>query len=593
MTTYTLTTQATFSPATQVSQYGQTDFGTEELFGAGGTRTTSGTIAATTSKKTATNGDSFETHTYYSSQIVADENSENSEEEEFDNITRVSVQITEWFTYFSNGGQAWSLSGNSTFSSFFDGTIGSTENVYNTTESSFDSAATQTAIVNVTTEAVGYSGTVRSSATTTRSTSGWSASSNSSTVSFFTVSKTFESPTSSVETGTFQNIIVQTATITEFANAAVAQATVLHPEANEVVWIATTTLGQICAISDIAQSHTSAVTVLPSFCTYQRDIVENVTQVAALGSSSVEDTAETTSSATTLETVVLVSDSIPFATETQQITVIETLGTNWSASFYTLSPGSATAPHWTQTTATTLANQNGSVTFHKTALLDGATSWTAPYGFNSSTQTDSVGPIILDGATIGESAQTASTSVNETASNTSSVGFFTSSGGSALRTEKAFFNAVANFSTTTGFNFNNDDSVRVTLAKLGQTAWAVMPTTYVTASGTNTSQIAIGADVTIKDSGGETSYALGVSGNALRTHQSRQALKGAHSPEGHTFIANAGLYLQCDTTTSRAALANQYSETVTAAGGTFYSALPYVVGMGSLRYLTTSYNVFP
>lgn len=602
MITYTVSTQATFSPATRSTRVGATGIASEQLFGQDGLRNEANESGGTTYEETDSAGNRYVSQTYTATASATDADFE-FPEGEGNASGSDGVEQTVRYTYSSNGASTVANSETSTVNVFILGVGGDQTVTPNDYVSEFP-APTEAATINTGITAVTVPAIVKVATSTTGAETLWEASTNATGTVFFSYSEPVEVPTWTFAETTKQSQIIATAATTQFANALTTRATVLHPGPNEIVWVATTTFEGTCAISDIAESHTAPVTVPPSFTTYHRDVVEDVTAVdsdlgnntivALLQSVTTEETAITTSSTQTTATVVSVGDVIPWQTTTQQVGITETASATWSASFETLVPGSATAKQWTQTTATTFSSQNGSVTFHKTRLVSGTASWTAPYGLSLSTQFDETTPIVLGGDTIGQAAGTTSSFYNETASNTSSIGFFTSSAAVALRTERAFFNAAANFSTTTGFNFDNDETVRVTLAKLAQTAWAAMPTTYTTASGTNTSQVAIGADLTIKDSGGETSYELKVADEALRTHESRPALKGAHSPDGYTFMADTGLYFRCGTTTSRSPVSEQFSQadTATETGGTFYSALPCVVGMGNLRYWTTSYNVF-
>lgn len=397
-------------------------------------------------------------------------------------------------------------------------------------------------------------------------------------------------------------------TATAFGQSSFTVATIIHPDLNEIVWVATTTSADTCAISDIADSYNDVVTVLPAFVTSSRDILRDetfvdpeatgVTGLAETVTTATTGTAVTTQTATTQFEVVVVSNRMPMQTvQTNRVTT-RTTQTTWETTLTTLSNGHATALIWTSTDFDTFYALADSNTYHLTRAVSSTASWTAEYGlsgFNTFSEVvEGLGPD--PGAPIGEGvrAGAGATSFNETASNTYVLGFETLPAATAFRVDAEYASAAANYSDAFGSNFQIGKTISATYAKLNQTALVPSPTTYESVSGTSTSTIEIDGAITVRHKTNSTTYAINPIGQAVVVNAARPPASGAFSPKANTFVVQAGKYLLADTSTSTTAITAPLTLTNNSGDNTpamLYSALPDVVGIGTMRYFIQTYAV--
>ena len=392
-------------------------------------------------------------------------------------------------------------------------------------------------------------------------------------------------------------------TATAFGQSSFTVATIIHPDLNEIVWVATTTSADTCHISDIAESYNDVVTVLPAFVTSSRQILQDpqegsVTGLAETVTTATTGTAATTRTATTQFGVVIVSNRMPMQTEQSNRLTTRTTQTTWETTLTTLSNGHATALTWTSTDFDTIYALADSNTYHLTRAISSTVSWTAEYGLSGlhtfSELVEGLGPD--PGAPIGEGVRAGAgeTSFNETASNTYVLGFETLPAATAFRVDAEYASAAANYSDAFGSNFQIGKTISATYAKLNQTALVPSPTTYESVSGTSTSTIEIGGAVTVRHKTNSTTYAINPIGQAVVVNEERPPASGAFSPKANTFVVQAGKYLLAYTSTSTTVITAPLTLTNASGDDTpamLYSALPDVVGMGTMRYFVQTYAV--
>lgn len=372
-------------------------------------------------------------------------------------------------------------------------------------------------------------------------------------------------------------------------------ATILCPEPNEIIWVATGTFSGTCAISNVATSYyNEEITVLPSFSTTERVVLPQSYAVGGeeeIAETTISGNATTTYTVNEYKTIVEnVNTRLPFEEKEVLSVVKKSTNTTWSATIFTATKeSSATSLSWNITSYKTFSAQDESATYHITRPVSGTISSSAPFGRSVNTASDTT-INFADPDYPSRTISSGQTFISETASNTFVLGFQFVDPASVHRVEKGFYSAAAKYGNIFGSNFNIGTTIGATFVKLNQSAFTPFPTTYFSLNKT----IEIGANISIKDGESISTYSLNQVGDPNFTYVKNydQAMRGANSPDGYTFLANNGLYLVANTSTSESTIEQQFSTSEQSnSDQLFYSAIPYVVGIGTMRYYVQTYSL--